>query len=105
MGHDNGILATGEQKRRIFKLRRSFPQDENGLGLNLIEMTELVVGHWGKKVIGYWLSVIWEDPEALERCSRNVKSVSALCSMVNVSVLRISSASSGSSNPLSFPVN
>ena len=43
--HDDGVFAAGEKESWVLELRRGFPEDENRLGFELIEVGEVVVGH------------------------------------------------------------
>jgi hypothetical protein len=45
--HDNRVLAAGEKEGWIFKLGRSFTEDENRFGFELVELAEGVAGHGG----------------------------------------------------------
>ena len=53
MGHDNGVLTGRKQEPGILKLGRSFPKDENGFSLKLIEMAQVVIRHLIIKLVRF----------------------------------------------------
>ncbi len=50
--HDDGVLAAGEEQGGVLELRGGFPQDEDGLGFELVEVGKVVVRHCGVKLKG-----------------------------------------------------
>lgn len=43
--HDDRVFSTGEKKGRVLELGGGFPEDEDRLGFELVELGEVVVGH------------------------------------------------------------
>ena len=46
-GHDDGVLAAGEEQGGVLELGGRFAKDEDRFGFELIELAEVVVGHGG----------------------------------------------------------
>ena len=47
--HDNRVLAAGEEQGGVLKLRGGFAENEDRLGFELVEVAEVVAGHWKRK--------------------------------------------------------